>query len=243
MRIRSASLAMPRPRNSGRTIQPTSCIGSFPNFDSQMPIAPAGGPGGSGTITKYHSPFATVSSRIWCTRGRSPGSAGPPSSRIVSGSSSSASVRARCSSAYGTSSMEGLDRVFVQEADHLTRAALGVVLEDEVARALHQHELGIRDLPLKAVGAADRREGVVLAPNDQRRDAELGEPALVGRELDEVARAVEREMPAPLLLGGVGLPVLLDGVVVEPAAGLSQHRREALALDRVDDRLTGTLGA
>src|SRR3954447_23808980 len=50
-------------------------------------------------------------------------------------------------------------------------------------------------------------------------------------------------MRAPLLLGGVRLPVLLDGIVVEPTTGLSQHRRKALALDRVDNRLPRALRA
>src|SRR5215211_1745002 len=136
-----------------------------------------------------------------------------------------------------------LDPVLVQEADDLPRAALRVVLEDEVAGTLDDDELGVRDLALKAVGPADRRERVLLAPQDERRDIEPRQPPLVRGELHEVAGAVERELSAPLLLGLVRLPVLLDRVVVEPSAGLAEHRREAVALDRVDDGLARALGA
>jgi hypothetical protein len=36
-------------------------MGSSLNFVSQIPIVPAAGPDGSGTITNHHSPFATYS--------------------------------------------------------------------------------------------------------------------------------------------------------------------------------------
>ena len=64
----------------------------------QIPIVPAGGPPPSGEILKYHSPAATVASRlVWISGIRSAGT-GPPSSRIASGSHSSSSASPMSSS-------------------------------------------------------------------------------------------------------------------------------------------------
>ena len=77
----------------------------------------------------------------------------------------------------------------------------GRVLPHEVARAVHDHQLRVRQLPLKAVGAGHGRELVVLAPEQQRGHAQRGE--VVALELREVAGAVQLELPAPARVVGV----------------------------------------
>src|SRR2546430_6653614 len=54
-----------------------------------------------------------------------------------------------------------------QELGNLAGAALRLVRVGEMAGVFQDHELRVRDLALKAVGAGDRREEVVLAPEDQ----------------------------------------------------------------------------
>src|SRR5689334_20473664 len=86
-----------------------------------------------------------------------------------------------------------------QEAAELGGHAPGVVLRDEVPGVVEDHELGVRDLLGEAVRRRDRRVVVLGAPQDQRRDAELRQLALVRRELLEVPGPVEREPRAPPL--------------------------------------------
>src|SRR4051794_36162709 len=86
--------------------------------------------------------------------------------------------------------------------------ACGVVLHDEVPRVVEHDDLRVRDLLAEAVGAGHRRVVVLGAPQDQRGHAELREAALVGRELGEVSRPVEREPGLALLERRKALPVL-----------------------------------
>ena len=130
----------------------------------------------------------------------------------------------------------------VKKRNDLVNRPFGLVVEDEVPGAVDRDERRRRDLALEAVGAAERRELIVGAPEEQRRDAELAELALLGLELLEVHRAIElerRALPAALVeRGPVGVDVLLAEVV---AVGAEQ-RREAVAVERGDD-LLALLGA
>src|SRR6266540_6375681 len=135
------------------------------------------------------------------------------------------------------------DARFVQEGHDLAGAALRLVLEGEVAGVLDQDELRARDLLVEPVSAPDRGEVVVRAPEDQRRDSQRREAALVWDELLEVPRAVELELAAASLLGGVRLPVLVDGRVVEAFAHGPQPRREGVAVEPLERRLADALGA
>ena len=58
--------------------------------------------------------------------------------------------------------------------------------------AVHDHQLRVGQLPLKAVGAGHGRELVVLAPEQERGHAQRGE--VVALELREVAGAVQLEL-------------------------------------------------
>src|SRR4051794_29990935 len=85
-----------------------------------------------------------------------------------------------------------------EKARNLRADALRLVLHHEVPGAVEDDELGVGDLLVEAVGAADRRVVVAVAPQDQRRDVQRREPALVRRELLEVAGAIQGERRAAL---------------------------------------------
>ena len=87
-------MAIPRPWNAGSTIQPVSWMITPSSSFSQIPIVPTAGPAGSGTIVKYHA----SSTRRVCTSASRARSIGPPSSRITTGSVSSASTSAKSES-------------------------------------------------------------------------------------------------------------------------------------------------
>ena len=75
---------------------------------------------------------------------------------------------ARAAAAGGVVGVEQLlHQVRGQELRDLLRAALGLVVDHEVAGALDHHELGAGDLALEAVGARDERERVGLAPEQE----------------------------------------------------------------------------
>src|SRR5438270_558772 len=77
--------------------------------------------------------------------------------------------------------------------------------------------------------AGDRGERVVLAPQDQRRDAKHREPAAIRLELRELARAVEVEDGEPALLGLEAAVVLVEVLAAHPGPGLADRRIEDLA--------------
>src|SRR5262245_40593113 len=60
------------------------------------------------------------------------------------------------------------DAGLLNEVDYLPRAAVGLVLEEEMANAPEQHELGARNLPSKARRVVAREVLVPLPPEDQR---------------------------------------------------------------------------
>src|SRR5215210_9391321 len=80
-----------------------------------------------------------------------------------------------------------------EEPGDLPGAAIGLLVVDEVPDALERDQLGSGDLTLEAPGAAHRSELVVGSPQEQGRDDEPPEPALVRGQLLEVHRAVELE--------------------------------------------------
>jgi hypothetical protein len=89
------------------------------------------------------------------------------------------------------------------------------VLDHEVARVRDDAQLRVGDLAGQAMGAGHGREGVVLAPEQQRRDPERGERAHVRLQLLEVSRAVELEHRGPALALHAA-PVLVQGGPVDP---------------------------
>src|SRR5947208_8257027 len=73
-----------------------------------------------------------------------------------------------------------------KEVDYRLGAALRLVLEEEMACALEQHELGAGNLPREAGRVVEREVLVLLAPQDQCGHPECREPFLVGLEFVEV---------------------------------------------------------
>src|SRR3954467_11853541 len=104
-----------------------------------------------------------------------------------------------------------------EEAGQRLAVAVRRVLDHEVPRAFEHDELRTRDLTLEAPRSRHGRREVVLAPEQQRRHLERGEPPLVGLELLEVARAVELELSPAARLVGERLEVLVDRVRPDPA--------------------------
>ena len=94
------------------------------------------------------------------------------------------------------------------------------------------------DLAREALGARDRRERVVLAPQRQERHAEGRQPAVVGLELGELAAAVELELAAAARLVGERLEVLAGVVGADPARDRAEHGGEAVERHPVDELLS-----
>src|SRR2546423_11701008 len=90
------------------------------------------------------------------------------------------------------------------------------VVEDEVPHSVEYHEVGVRELASEAVRGGDRDVAVLGSPQQQDRDPERRQAALVGRELAELPGAVELELAAPARLVGEGLEVLVERAVVHP---------------------------
>ena len=121
--------------------------------------------------------------------------------------------------------------------------AVGHLVEHEVPDALEDLRPRVRDLLREAMGAWRRGANGSSAPQQQqRRHAERGQPAPIGLELGEVARAVELELAAAAHGVGVGLEVLVERLLADPRRDRGEHLAEGLARRAVDDLLALALG-
>src|SRR5687768_524617 len=78
-----------------------------------------------------------------------------------------------------------------QELAHLTGAALGLVLEQEVTGFLEGHELRIGDLAREPRRVLARQEIVLSSPQHEGRHPHRRESTLVFGEIRGIERAVE----------------------------------------------------
>src|SRR5277367_1926486 len=82
-----------------------------------------------------------------------------------------------------------------QEVHERGGAALRLVIPDEVPGVLDHGELRAGELLVEALRHLDAGEAVALAPQDQCRQLQRRETAIVGDQLVEVPGAVELEVP------------------------------------------------